>query len=161
AWDGTFETTGTGPAIRWLTRHWPDRAPNLPLFSVKSLEQLRPTVTGTLRGYPVMLQVVDFWPPLPAIAPPVLHLFAARPLEPTDPRLTDTGQSLVDLGFTVWGTRAGVWVRRGSAAALLGDEEELSRIAELVVDLCDELPAGVPAPDPEPVAQGVDAKGVA
>src|SRR5262249_6036567 len=124
-------------------------------------EQLRPTVTGTLRGYPVMLQVVDFWPPLPTIAPPVLHLFVARPLEPTDPRLTDTGQSLVDLGFTVWGTRAGVWVRRGSAAALLGDEEELSRIAELVVDLCDELPAGVPAPDPEPVAQGVDAKGVA
>ena len=148
AWDGQVESAGAAPAQRFLLQHWPDPAPvDFLLRRYRSAEEIKQTVTGTLAGRPILLQVTDFWPPLPLVTPPQLGVFVAAPVVGRDPRSVAGGQRIVEAGLEVYANRAGVWaVHRGPADAILADDVALENIAKDLVSVCDDLPAGPPVP---------------
>jgi hypothetical protein len=158
AGDSVVESTGTTPARRYLVEHWSDRAPTALLYPIKSSADVRLTVTATVDGQPVLIQVIDFWPPLPKVKPPVLFVLAARPLEPggVEAALTAAGRELTGAGFSVHAGRAGVWAVRQAATAVLSDEDALHQVGQTLVDLTRQLPTGqaVPAPEPDRYADG-------
>jgi hypothetical protein len=148
-WQGDLTEAGIAATVRFLTEHWPAPAPFVPMRAFRSYGEDRLTVTGEVAGRPALAQMLDFWPPLPAVTPPLLALFVAG--RPQWPEPSEAGPVLTRLGLQYGRNRAGVWaIHRGPATAVLAGAG-LEEAVEAMVRLSGPAPSGAPAP-PAPAA---------
>lgn len=133
SWRGGLTEAGISTTVQFLTEHWPAAAPFVPMRAFLSYGEDRLTVTGQVAGHPALVQTVDFWPPLPAVTPPLLVLFVAG--QPEWPEPSAAGEVLTRLGLQYGRNRAGTWaIHRGPATAVL-TEEPLGEIIDVMVRL--------------------------
>src|SRR5437879_5645378 len=83
----------------------------------------RLTLTATVHGHPVLLQIIDLLEPVGDFSPPALAVFVACPLDPasatTEPGQTTAGQWLVEQGLRIGWNRAGAYALHGGPADAL------------------------------------------
>lgn len=153
-WDGHLTHDGIASNARWLSRYWPHRAPTTLLLPYTCHGEERTTLTATVDGHPVLVQLIELWPPTPQLHPPLWAVLVASPLAHDvigrDPRETPAGRRLVDDGFQVvaWNPAGAYALYRHDPG--LEEPDGLPRSVGALVDLCrdaagTELPPSTPS----------------